>query len=104
MGGVVGGITFNDTYGNQIADGSDIHEAYIYTVHRIFTIMLLGFVVLFFVRMPIVVIPSQHFRQTHRQYRLDNRGEAGAKEGGTAAGNGVVGPQEQQTQFTQVVE
>lgn len=54
MGGVVGGITFNDTYGNQIADGWDTHEAYVYTAHRNFTIMLLGFVVLFFVDTPIV--------------------------------------------------
>lgn len=45
-----GGITFNHTYGNQIADGWEIHEAYIYTVHRIFIIVLVGFVVLFFVR------------------------------------------------------
>ncbi|KAG6613054.1 Major Facilitator Superfamily (MFS) [Phytophthora cinnamomi] len=50
IGGVVGGITFNHTYGNQIADGWEIHEAYIYTVHRIFIIVLVGFVVLFFVR------------------------------------------------------
>ncbi|KAL4147708.1 hypothetical protein PRNP1_011462 [Phytophthora ramorum] len=50
IGGVVGGITFNHTYGNQIADGWEIHEAYIYTVRRIFVIVIVSFVVLFFVR------------------------------------------------------
>ncbi|ETI51324.1 hypothetical protein F441_05310 [Phytophthora nicotianae CJ01A1] len=50
IGGVVGGISFNHTYGDQIADGWEIHEAYTYTVRRIFVILIIGFVVLFFVR------------------------------------------------------
>ncbi|EEY64954.1 Major Facilitator Superfamily (MFS) [Phytophthora infestans T30-4] len=50
IGGVVGGISFNHTYGDQIADGWEIHEAYSYTIRRIFIILIIGFVVLFFVR------------------------------------------------------
>ncbi|KAG2527474.1 hypothetical protein JM18_003768 [Phytophthora kernoviae] len=50
IGGVVGGITFNHTYSNQISDGWEVHEAYIYTVRRIFVIVIIGFVIVFFVR------------------------------------------------------
>ncbi|RLN84143.1 hypothetical protein BBJ28_00013044 [Nothophytophthora sp. Chile5] len=50
IGGVVGGVTFNHTYSSQVADGVSIHEAYIYTVNKIFIIILVGLVILFFVR------------------------------------------------------
>ncbi|CAI5709159.1 unnamed protein product [Peronospora effusa] len=50
IGGVVGGITFNNTYSDQIADGWDIREAYIYSVRRILVIVIVGFMLLFFVR------------------------------------------------------
>lgn len=54
------------------------------------------------VPVPTALITQEVSSAKHRQYQ----GEAGAKEEGTAAGNGVwiVAPQEPQTQFTQVVE
>ncbi|RLN87102.1 hypothetical protein BBJ28_00005723 [Nothophytophthora sp. Chile5] len=57
IGGVVGGVTFNHTYSSQVADGISIHEAYIYTVNKIFIIILVGLAILFFVR----TTPSDRF-------------------------------------------
>uniref|UniRef100_M4BGR7 Major facilitator superfamily (MFS) profile domain-containing protein n=1 Tax=Hyaloperonospora arabidopsidis (strain Emoy2) TaxID=559515 RepID=M4BGR7_HYAAE len=50
IGGVVGGITFNNAYSRNIAAGVSISEAYISTVVDIFIIIIAGLVVLFFVR------------------------------------------------------
>ncbi|RLN87109.1 hypothetical protein BBJ28_00005724 [Nothophytophthora sp. Chile5] len=50
IGGVVGGITFNNTYSSQVADGMSIGDAYISTVNNIFIIVVVGFAILFFVR------------------------------------------------------
>ncbi|KAF1794915.1 Major facilitator superfamily domain [Phytophthora cactorum] len=50
IGGVVGGITFNNAYGSNIEAGVSISEAYISTVNDIFIIIVAGLVVLLFVR------------------------------------------------------
>ncbi|GMF14631.1 unnamed protein product [Phytophthora lilii] len=50
IGGVVGGITFNNAYSSQIAAGVSISNAYISTVNDIFIIILAGLAVLLFVR------------------------------------------------------
>ncbi|KAG7378003.1 hypothetical protein PHYBOEH_000524 [Phytophthora boehmeriae] len=50
IGGVVGGITFNNAYSSKIDAGVSIGEAYISTVNDIFIIVLAGFVILLFVR------------------------------------------------------
>lgn len=50
IGGVVGGITFNNAYSSQIEAGVSIREAYISTVNDIFIIILVGLVALFLVR------------------------------------------------------
>ncbi|CAI5734328.1 unnamed protein product [Hyaloperonospora brassicae] len=50
IGGVVGGITFNNAYGSNIAAGISISEAYISTVVDIFIVILVGLVMLFLVR------------------------------------------------------
>ncbi|RLN58424.1 hypothetical protein BBJ28_00007442 [Nothophytophthora sp. Chile5] len=50
IGGVVGGITFNNSYNGRITDGMDVGEAYIDNIQIIFVIVCVGFAVLFLVR------------------------------------------------------
>ncbi|GMF27613.1 unnamed protein product [Phytophthora fragariaefolia] len=50
LGGVVGGIVFNNSYSRQIATGVSVGDAYISTVNDIFIIIIAGLLVLFFVR------------------------------------------------------
>ncbi|CAH0492417.1 unnamed protein product [Peronospora farinosa] len=50
FGGVVGGISFNNLYSSKIEAGVSTSEAYISTANDIFIIILVGLVLLFFVR------------------------------------------------------
>ncbi|CEG44871.1 major facilitator superfamily [Plasmopara halstedii] len=50
IGGVAGGITFNNAYSSQIEAGLTIGEAYIVTVNNIFIIIVVGLFALFLVR------------------------------------------------------
>ncbi|KAG6614196.1 Major Facilitator Superfamily (MFS) [Phytophthora cinnamomi] len=50
IGGVVGGITFNNAYSRKIAAGVSISDAYISTVNDIFIIIVAGLAVLLLVR------------------------------------------------------
>ncbi|KAJ8556909.1 hypothetical protein ON010_g9057 [Phytophthora cinnamomi] len=50
IGGVVGGITFNNAYSRKIAAGVSISDAYISTVNDIFIIIVVGLAVLLLVR------------------------------------------------------
>ncbi|KAL8008252.1 putative major facilitator superfamily, MFS transporter superfamily [Plasmopara halstedii] len=47
---VIGGITFNNAYNDQIAGGTSAGEAYIDNMHVIFIVVCIGFAVLFLVR------------------------------------------------------
>ncbi|OWZ11724.1 Major Facilitator Superfamily (MFS) transporter [Phytophthora megakarya] len=50
IGGVAGGLSFNKTYNDKIADGMSVGEAYIDNIQAIFVVVCIGFVALFFVR------------------------------------------------------
>ncbi|CAI5745246.1 unnamed protein product [Peronospora destructor] len=85
IGGVVGGITFNNTYSDQIADGWDTREAYIYTVRRILIIVIVGFVFLFFVRTKGADRFAPGYRLSLFGRRVINiKGKQGDNEGGEA--------------------
>ncbi|CAI5733329.1 unnamed protein product [Peronospora destructor] len=85
IGGVVGGITFNNTYSDQIADGWDTREAYIYTVRRILIIVIVGFVFLFSYvpKAPTVLLQATAASLFGRRV-INIKGKQGDNEGGEA--------------------
>ncbi|RLN66049.1 hypothetical protein BBP00_00002458 [Phytophthora kernoviae] len=50
IGSVVGGLSFNSSYNDKVADGMSVGEAYIDNIQIIFIVVCIGFVVLFLVR------------------------------------------------------
>ncbi|RLN21547.1 hypothetical protein BBO99_00002588 [Phytophthora kernoviae] len=50
IGSVVGGLSFNSSYNDKVADGMSVGEAYIDNIQIIFVVVCIGFVVLFLVR------------------------------------------------------
>ncbi|KAG2772505.1 hypothetical protein PC129_g19574 [Phytophthora cactorum] len=50
IGGVAGGLSFNHSYNDKIADGMSVGEAYIDNIQIIFVVVCIGFAVLFLVR------------------------------------------------------
>ncbi|KAF4317632.1 hypothetical protein JM18_004045 [Phytophthora kernoviae] len=50
IGSVVGGLSFNSSYNDKVADGMSVGEAYIDNIQIIFVVVCIGFAVLFLVR------------------------------------------------------
>ncbi|KAG7381824.1 hypothetical protein PHYBOEH_010736 [Phytophthora boehmeriae] len=50
IGSVAGGLSFNSSYNDKVADGMSVGEAYIDNIQIIFIVVCIGFVVLFLVR------------------------------------------------------